>query len=526
MVQTTITIKITNMKQTFKVIGHYLLRRAFIETLQLEGWEPAGSGTYNNLIEAHERAIEPANTKEYWCGNAEDWVYMHSVGVTYTLPTDWDKALQAFRDWCKPSVEEKTWIITAFIENDNTDVRWKLRVNGLYCQDGYEEYGTYHKLNNLLHNSTIHIWSSKATPESEELTIGDWIASNKRPDMQSQITGFIINEFNNLLAVTSQYKKGIGLDKCHKVVPVVLSDDKEAWKKNLEKGIWVMFQSAYSDIPDGPYQLDVKIDNENWKSTKGYHHWIVKGDQYRLCTPDEIPQSAKNLLFTTEDGVEIYTEDEILFSVCDHNNWWKNNPTKPDKCSYRNMREGIRNHKETIWHVFHSSEKAIEYMKYRKKPYMKDHNGNDICIGDEYWCTWSAKSMHPENPWIAFCVGREEEEEIIYRFTTKAAALEYIASLQTPEKDSEFKVGDSVMLTTLDRIEGDCGRARWREGLKLDIVYTITEITEYGNIRLNEQMPAMAITPKAFKHAPKKTEPLIPMLLTLSQIEKLKKLLE
>ena len=209
-------------KKTFKVIGNYLLRKAFIVTLQLEGWTGVGGSTDSSIEENRNVGIYPYNGtgKEYYAMTDN----IQPADTTYELPVDWDDALQAFRDWTVPVPVEPTWKIEAFNQKEGI---WYRAKDNTYTTAGKAERTGSYELSRMLDgsgatvkNGTLIIQSVKATSESPTISISDWIVAEctHMGTTPMQVEGFVVNDRNNLLIKTRQFRKhGIGVENCKKV---------------------------------------------------------------------------------------------------------------------------------------------------------------------------------------------------------------------------------------------------------------------------------------------------------------------
>jgi len=155
--------------------------------------------------------------------NPNDYTYQgggRNLLPKYTLPQDWDKALQAFKEYYnlgKPVDEKQEWLIEKFQDKYG-------HIVFQYYKDN-NKYGKTVGTNTL--ESMLHIgqcvdtgdWIIQTVSRNKMiLTIGDRFLHNKDTKVPIQIVeGFKVNEYNHLLVITKQYKKGINISKCHKV---------------------------------------------------------------------------------------------------------------------------------------------------------------------------------------------------------------------------------------------------------------------------------------------------------------------
>ena len=171
-----------------------------------------------------------------------------------------------------PVPVEPTWQIT------------KLRNIKKVCED----IGGIWNISVWLQGFGKGIWeigTVKATPTSEEITIGDWITAEctHMKDTLIQVEGFMVNDKNNLLIKTKQFRThGVGIENCKKVgaptekkLLFVTEDDINVYRKQHLILYWLETSTGGtgSDDPDSLYNPNT-INYKYWASTKKRQQYI------------------------------------------------------------------------------------------------------------------------------------------------------------------------------------------------------------------------------------------------------------
>lgn len=138
--------------------GTPILKKAFIETLKLNGWKPMGDNT--DLCEMNDtEVISNHGNKVYYIAETAD--------IIYNLPNDWDVAMNEFN---------RKFIITEFYHIHTRKCAY-LQPGGTYrC---ITDKISYFSESSLLDNSKWIIRAAKAYPNGENISIGDWIKPSK-----------------------------------------------------------------------------------------------------------------------------------------------------------------------------------------------------------------------------------------------------------------------------------------------------------------------------------------------------------
>jgi hypothetical protein len=151
----------------------------------------------------------------------------------------------------------------------------------------------------------------------------------------------------------------------------------------------------------------------------------------------------KKWLFTTEDGVQVYDPEHIVWPVSDE---WKTTVT-PESCEFRKLHDGVLK-ENSVWHVFSTKEKAQEYID-SKKLVEKVDSVNDIRyadtgilipIGGEYWYVYKDQAACSEDePTPSQRWGPGQVDDKMIRFSTQMAAQRYIDTYK-PKKEELIPV--------------------------------------------------------------------------------------
>ena len=291
------------------VQGTAALKTAFIATLAEMGWKSFSTDMYKWEDSNHTVGI-PSSKDD----TLDNW-YMCTGGmshdITYHLPEQWHEALKAFINWKQPVLVEPTWVVETFSCTDGSATKFSRDSDGEYASTWTQNQmlgkTSAHGIARTVVKGSLQIYSVRATPNSPVIEIGSWITAEctHMGNTPIQVEGFMVNDKNNLLIKTREFRThGVGIENCKKV--------------------------------GAPVEKKVP-----------------------LFTTDKE-------LFVTEDGVEIYNEHQITWAVSDVWNTPGNRqisePVPHEYCRQWEL------NKSPVWHLFSTKTKAQEYMDSKKSP--------------------------------------------------------------------------------------------------------------------------------------------------------------
>lgn len=276
--------------------------------------------------------------------------------------------------------QKKTeYVITAFMPiGISNKGLYSIRENGEYStKDGYVAFSKDAMLSHGACVKTGHfrIESVKVQDTGIEYTIGDKI---KTPGTHSNdvqvITEFVINEYGNCMVKTAAFSKhGIGIGKIVKVEPLFTTyDGVDVWDRTTK--VWCVNQ--YNDRDDRSRQV-VEIGDWVWNK-KAYYYQSSKWKTFSSeAAMDKYLESIKPKVpvLVTEDGVEVFDKDQMLFDLST-NNWWMG---KTPAEIAAGILKGAKHRK-----MFSTETARAEYSKYNKPVLCL----NDLINMDEHsWVT-------------------------------------------------------------------------------------------------------------------------------------------
>jgi hypothetical protein len=116
-----------------------------------------------------------------------------------------------------------TWVVESFICTVDNATKFN-RCGGTYASTWTQEQmlgkTVAHGIARTVADGSLQIYSIRTTPDSPVIQIGDWITAEctHMGTTPMQIEGFVVNDKNNLLIKTRQFRThGIGIENCKKV---------------------------------------------------------------------------------------------------------------------------------------------------------------------------------------------------------------------------------------------------------------------------------------------------------------------
>jgi hypothetical protein len=182
-----------------------------------------------------------------------------------------------------------TWVVESFICTVDNATKFN-RCGGTYASTWTQEQmlgkTVAHGIARTVADGSLQIYSVRATPNSPVIEIGSWITAEctHMGNTPMQVEGFTVNDRNNLLIKTRQFRThGISIENCKKV-------DAPVEKKEFRVGDWVYYDRKR--YKNGPYQIS-QMNSNGIARDQNDAFRNLNDENYRHCYPHEIPADSK-----------------------------------------------------------------------------------------------------------------------------------------------------------------------------------------------------------------------------------------